>query len=105
MGSGYAFNLEAVLERDLFDTANPSIRATIVSFGGDFYFTRSVSVGAGMESDNTTFDFRDGKTYFSRARVFLTPRVSAAVRYDRFINDNPGLNNDRDFSIILAARF
>lgn len=104
-GSGTAFNLEAALEQDVFDTGPPSKKTTIVSFAGDFYFTRSVSVGAEIESDNAPFNYSDGKTYSARAKVFLTPRVSAAVRYDRFINDNPGLRNNRDFSIMLAARF
>jgi len=102
---GTAVNLEANAVQYKFDVSGESRDSELVSLGGDYYFSRGLSVGANVLSNNSWFRAGDGKIYNVNARAFITPHLSLKVEYERFLNDNSGEQNGRNYAVTLAARF
>jgi hypothetical protein len=102
---GTAVNLEASAVRQTFDVSGESRNSEAFSLGGDYYFNRGLSVGATVVSNNSPFNSADGKTYSVNARFFITPSLSLKAGYERFLNDNNGELNTRNYAVTLAARF
>lgn len=103
--NGSAFNLEGFLLQESFDASGQKEHNFIVAVAGDYYFTRRVSAGVGIMSQNTASQYSDGKSYSINVKGFITPRFSVQTRYERFLNDNDGRPSDRNYALTLAARF
>jgi hypothetical protein len=105
LARGTAVNLEARAVHLTFDVSGESQNIEEVLLGGDFYFNRRLSVGAGVASNNAGVRSSDGKTYSVNARAFIMPNLSLEAAYERFLNDHNGEPNRRNYSVMLAARF
>lgn len=102
---GTGVNVEADLTRYQFANDDETGNDYTISLAGDYYFTRSLSAGLGFASAIAVDKFDDGKTYSANIRAFITPRLSLQAIYDRFLNDHDGEPSNRNFALILAARF
>jgi hypothetical protein len=60
-----------------------------------------------MRSSNSGSDYSDGKSYSANVKAFITPRLSVQAGYERFLTDSDiqPQPNDRNYSVMLAARF
>jgi hypothetical protein len=87
------------------DDGTKTLSNTDVALAVDYFFSRSLSAGAGIGNNSGKDKNSEGRTYSANIRYFFTPRFSARATYDRFLNANPGLSNDKIVGATLAARF
>jgi len=87
------------------DDGTETLSNNHVGLSVDYFFNRSLSAGVGIENNSGKDKDDEGRTYSANVRYFITPRLSVQATYDRFLNANPGLSNDKSFGATLAARF
>jgi hypothetical protein len=98
-------SFEARLSRDTLDDGAEDFSNTAEELFVDYYFNKSLSLGAGIANSSGEEESAEGQTYSARARYFFTPQFSLEGYYDRFLNSNEGLEDDKAFGFALAARF
>ena len=98
-------NIEARLAREKVFNGVEDLTNTVGEILVDYYFSRSLSIGAGIENSSGPDDSRDGLTYSARARYFFVPQFSIEVGYEKFKEAHDGYAGEEAFDVVLAARF
>jgi predicted porin len=105
LGHHHEVSLEASVGQSKEKDEIETLTNTFVSLLADYYFSRSLRAGAGIENSSGENDAEEGITYSANVRYYITPRFSIQAVYDRFLNSHDGLESDRTFNVIAAARF
>ena len=105
LGHHRALNIEARLSREKVFNGVENLTNTAEEILVDYYFSRSLSVGAGIENSSGQDDSRDGLTYSARARYFFVPQFSVEAGYEKFEETHDGYAGETSFDVVLAARF
>lgn len=78
---------------------------TNLSLSIDYFFTRSLSAGVGIENSSGNNNNEVGRTQSLNVDYFFTPQFSVKTTYDNYVNaDNNDLNSN-SVGIIAAVRF
>ena len=105
LGQGAELALEGALGQSKSDDGTESLTNTDIALSADYYFNRSLSAGAGIETSSGDNELDEGNTYTARVRYFITPRFSAAASYDKFVAGNEGADDEKSLDLVIAARF
>lgn len=102
-GGGSGLNLEAGVQRIQASDSDSSGNFYPFFAAADYYFTRGLSAGIGIDVINDSDS--DSKTYSANIRNFFTPSISLQISYDRNLDDQAGEPDSRDFMLTASARF
>lgn len=105
LGQGTELALEGSVARETTDDGGESLSNTDLAVAADYYFNRSLSVGAGIETNSGDNDADEGNTYTARVRYFITPQFSVAASYDKFAAGNDAGEDEKTLDLMVAARF
>ncbi len=105
LGHHRELNFEARLSREKDDNGVDELTNTVEELLVDYFFSKSLSIGAGIANSSGQDDSRDGMTYSARARYFIVPQFSVEAGYERFLDSHDGFAGDKTFNVILAGRF
>lgn len=105
--SGAAYNVESKLSVEENDMDGEKDSINVVALAGDYYLSRRLSLGGGIELSRGSDESREGNTYTATARWFITPRLSAEVETSWFIVTRAEQKdeNERSTDLTLALRF
>ena len=105
LGQDRLVSLQATLGRHTTSQPADPGRNTEASILIDYYFTRSLSIGAGFRDSSGTEEAWEGTTYSANVQYFLTPRFSVRAGVERFLNANDGRENSKSYNTVVSARF
>lgn len=105
--SGAAYNVETKLSAEEKDVDGEKDSMNAVALSGDYYLSRRLSLGGGIELIRGSDESREGNTYTATARWFITPRFSAEVETSWFMVSRAEQDdmNERSTDLTLAMRF
>jgi len=104
LGDERAFNLEGEIGLSQFDAGADDGSNTDFSLLGDFYFTRSISLGAGFGINSGDDESAEGKTFLIRGNAFVTPKVGIRAAWEQFSADNDAGIDEDTLSFALLIR-
>jgi len=89
-----AVNIEAGAELAKYDAENDEGTNRIIFVGGDFYFTRQMSLGGEVEITYGDDSAAEGKTYALRAEYFISPKTALSLGAYMSKPDNDDIADD-----------
>jgi hypothetical protein len=82
-----------------------SLKNTNEDISADYFFSRGLSAGIGIENSSGKDLDSEGRTYSADIRYFITPSFSVSGMYERFLNANAGYAGSKSFAVMASARF
>ena len=98
---GRAYGFIASLMSSEFETATTSEINTIIDVAFDYYFNRSISVGAEIEINSGDDKAEEGNAVGINASMYLTPVFSVYASLNQFSADN--VDGDDNDKVLLGA--
>lgn len=112
LSGGRSFNAEGsigIRDFDLKDKNNPSQNDdgsnTIVGLSGDYYFTDSFSLGAGVMVNSGDDEGEEGDIVTFNLTNFFSPRFYVNVDYEKFHASEDSGQDETGWDILFSARF
>lgn len=99
--SGKTYNFVAGVGRSNFDSSFGSGHSTVVFLSGDYYVTRSFSVGASVSVSDSSDSESNATSYGLSTSWFITPRLFTQLSGRRYNQDRGDLDN---ISLSLGVR-
>lgn len=105
LSNGRTFNAEGSIGLRAYDNDIDDGSNTIVDLSGDYYFTDSFSLGAGVTVNSGDDNSEEGDTVALKLSNFFSPRFSIKVDYETFnASDDAGQDED-GWDILFSGRF
>lgn len=105
LGQGTALSLDGSLLSSTSDDGSGSLRNTVERVSVDYFFSRGLSAGVGIENSSGKDLDNEGRTYSANVRYFVSPRLSFLAMYDRSLAANAGSDDTKSVVIVAALRF
>lgn len=105
LGHGSEVSIEASVGKATETEDEVTDRNTEEEILADYYFNKSLSVGAGFGKSTGDLESTEGKTLSANARYFFSPAFSVQAVYERFRNSNDGEQHENMYQVIVAGRF
>lgn len=105
MEHGNALSLDGRLYRSTYDDGIENLKNTIEHFTADYFFSRGLSAGFGIENNTGADLVNEGRTYSANIRSFISSDLSVNAMYSRSLSAHAGYPDEKFFNIGMALRF